>query len=301
MLSLGFAYPLLGFVFFGAAILSFIIQNADAAGETSSAFVQSKLSCKIPRRIKTSMAHDVRISNHYACPPTSVEALRKRYGSSKSVWGEWSNCDTRRFYKQQLPRALQIDGALGLSLEERAQLASAARHALRVYARERCHLPGRMIARLYDGIRHLQTFGYWSSTGMTWEEVLLKYQAQAKRQLGKDATEEDILEFVYKRILEKSCESNAAVDEMSIKQKKSSAANIFLRQASVKNLKTSTTTSTPTTTTSIPAGSMVYSYVNAAGSLVHTVLNSQQLACLSLISASNLPLISELTARCCDL
>ena len=87
-------------------------------------------------------------ANHYACPPTSVEALRKRYGTRKSLWGEWSCKDTRRFYRQQLPRALQIDGALGLTLEQRAQLAAEARHALRLYSRERCHLPGRMVSRL---------------------------------------------------------------------------------------------------------------------------------------------------------
>lgn len=57
------------------------------------------------------------ISKHYACPPTSLESLRKRYGTRQSLWGEWSNSETRSFYRTQLPRALQIDGALGLTLE----------------------------------------------------------------------------------------------------------------------------------------------------------------------------------------
>lgn len=44
---------------------------------------------------------------HYTCPPTSLEALRQRYGTSRSLWGEWSNKETRHFYKTQLPLALQ--------------------------------------------------------------------------------------------------------------------------------------------------------------------------------------------------
>ena len=112
-----------------------------------------------------------KISNHYACPPTSLEALRRRYGTNKEFWGDWSAEQTRTFYKQMLPKALQIDGALGLSLEQRAEIASANRHALRLYSRERCHLPARIVARLYDGLRHLHCFGYWKSQGMDWNEV----------------------------------------------------------------------------------------------------------------------------------
>lgn len=114
-----------------------------------------------------------KISNHYACPPTSLEALRRRYGTNKEFWGDWSAEQTRSFYKQMLPKALQIDGALGLSLEQRAEIASANRHALRLYSRERCHLPARIVARLYDGLRHLHCFGYWKSQGMDWNEVCL--------------------------------------------------------------------------------------------------------------------------------
>ena len=58
-----------------------------------------------------------------------------------------------------------VDGALGLSLVERAHLASANRHALRLYSRERCHLPSRLVAALYDGLRHLHYFGTWCASG----------------------------------------------------------------------------------------------------------------------------------------
>ena len=121
--------------------------------------------------------------------------------------------ETRLFYKQQLPKALSIDGALGLSLEERATIASANRHALRMYARERCHLPARVIARMYDGLRHLYIFGSWNSDGMTWEEVKLKYSDEAKK-LGLQSDEE-ILLFVYNRIVDRSSVTNSQFDEIA--------------------------------------------------------------------------------------
>jgi hypothetical protein len=50
-----------------------------------------------------------RSSSHYYAPVTSLENLRKRYGSRKSVFGDWTNQETRHFYKQQLPRSLQSE------------------------------------------------------------------------------------------------------------------------------------------------------------------------------------------------
>ena len=112
---------------------------------------------------------------------------------------------------------MTVDGSLGLTLEERAQLASASRHALRTYSRERCHLPGRLLALFYDGIRHMHFFGSWSSTGMTWQEVQLKYQKAAKIALGSDASQEDIAFFVYRTIVQKSCSTNEFFDRMAYK------------------------------------------------------------------------------------
>lgn len=230
----GIGFPLLFVVAITTALLSFLIQNADASGEyVSKPTSKSPNSAKNVRlamnRIDTEKINDGYslsskiltdansihsfAANHYACPPTSVEALRRRYGTRGNMWGEWTCRDTRRFYRQQLPRALQIDGFLGLSLRERARLASEARHALRVYSRERCHLPGRLMARLLDGVRHLQTFGYWSSTGMTWEEIIFKYEMQIRQALGPDTSEELIQSYVYKKILDRACETNKDVDE----------------------------------------------------------------------------------------
>lgn len=47
------------------------------------------------------------MSYHYTCPLTSLPDLRKRYGTRKSLWGEWTSYETRQFYKMQLPKALQ--------------------------------------------------------------------------------------------------------------------------------------------------------------------------------------------------
>lgn len=128
------------------------------------------------QRQKTAPTQDPLLSEkvsgkHYVFPPTDIDALRKRYGTNKNEWGDWSQEKTRAFYRTNLPRALQIDGALGLTLEERAKLASEARHALRVYSRERCFLPYRVAAQVYDGIRHFQLFGYYKCDGMSWAEV----------------------------------------------------------------------------------------------------------------------------------
>lgn len=101
-------------------------------------------------------------------------------------------------------------------MQERAELASAARHALRRYARERCHLPGRLLARLYDGIRHLYDFGKWSSTGMTWEEVKEKYRRQAIKELGADASVDDIEYFIHKRVVDKACSTNQFFDRIAL-------------------------------------------------------------------------------------
>lgn len=316
MFLVGIGFPLLGLVAVAAAILSFYIQSCDAA-EFQPAFnvagrpktSTTRLFQRNPTSVGLKSVKNLgnsnskpNAANHYACPPTSVEALRKRYGTRKSIWGEWSCGDTRRFYKQQLPRALQIDGALGLTLEERALLAAEARHALRIYSRERCHLPGRLLARILDGIRHLQTFGYWSSTGMTLDEIYAKYYLQAKSQLGIEASEELIRLCVYRKVLERACETNGIVDEMvleykhqqlqetkdfqilnniicndddengnQIKKRPSSAPSSSRKR--IHN--TSSSSSTSNYSKSVEAGIL---HLNAAGTMVYAVLTSSSMS-----------------------
>ncbi|CAN0330855.1 unnamed protein product [Discosporangium mesarthrocarpum] len=104
-------------------------------------------------------------ANH---PLPSVDLLREAYGARRNFWGDLSAHETRRFYHELLPVALQLeessdgsdaDDMLPCDLEERARLASMARHAARLYARERCALPSRVVAQLYDGLRHLKEYG----------------------------------------------------------------------------------------------------------------------------------------------
>eukprot|EP01041_Mallomonas_annulata_P005657 gene5657-11414_t len=312
MLFTGIAPPLLLVIFITSAVLSYFIQTADA-GEIPVAFVgptsgKNKGSAKRIQTFMTStigqtkpILSNMRIpkdhlsspaKNHYACPPTSVEALRRRYGTRQGLWGEWTCTDTRRFYRQQLPRALQIDGFLGLSLEERARLASEARHALRVYSRERCHLPGRLMARLLDGVRHLQTFGYWSSTGMTWEEIRLKYENQIRLTLGPDASEDLIEYYMYKKILDRACETNTLVDELSLQNNKSNLSieiddnltstpetdsNQIISRVKITIQKLDDISKIHQKSSFLSdSNSIVLSYINNAGALVHTVLTSKQ-------------------------
>lgn len=117
---------------------------------------------------------------------------------------------------QKFLLTLSVEGALGLTLEERAKLASEARHALRLYARERCTLPDRLLAELFDGVRHMKTFGYWKSDGMDWSEIKLKYSREARRKLGATASPEDIDLYVYKRIIDRSCRTNVMFDNFVV-------------------------------------------------------------------------------------
>lgn len=100
------------------------------------------------------------------------------------------------------------------TLEERARLASMARHAARLYVRERCHLPSRVVAHLYDGLRHLKEFGTFRVTGMTWEELWDKYE---RKLLSEDPTLEGeaLKTSVCLRILEKSCSTSEVFNNLS--------------------------------------------------------------------------------------
>jgi hypothetical protein len=87
-------------------------------------------------------------------PLATIEEFRARFGTAKSIWGDWSPPATRKFYKEHLPKSLlgtcvmlikslvsrmfSVDGIWNLTLEERAKLAATSRHALRMYTRERC-------------------------------------------------------------------------------------------------------------------------------------------------------------------
>ncbi|TFJ87406.1 hypothetical protein NSK_001738 [Nannochloropsis salina CCMP1776] len=153
---------------------------------------------------------------------TTVDALRTRHGQG-SFWGDLNHVETRYVYHQLLPRHLLQDAQAhpdALAVEDLARLASTARHAARLYARERSSLPLRLAAGLYDGFRHLSTFGRWSWTGMSYEEVWCKYESKIKKELTEEGRagqvgQEELNRMVAFRILEKSCETNSGFDRFA--------------------------------------------------------------------------------------
>lgn len=146
-----------------------------------------------------------------------LEILRKRYGDERNnIFGDWTNSEARAFYKQQLPKTLLEGGEeLNLTLQQRAQLASEARHCLRRYSRERQNFIGRLVAKGRDGIRSMRNNGYWSTEGPTWNQLKEKYLVEAHLTLGDNKTEDDYEQYAYLKILERSCVTNQYFDEIA--------------------------------------------------------------------------------------
>jgi len=148
--------------------------------------------------------------------PTDVNALRNLFGLNRnSLWGDLDSPTSRRLYQALLPRTLLRLHREGLAAEELAPLAYEVRVAAKVYARERCRVPGRILAVAYDGFRHLWKYGFWSSKGLSWLELWDKYEMQIKEEVSEidpSATQEDFTVKICLRILERSCVTNAGVD-----------------------------------------------------------------------------------------
>jgi hypothetical protein len=71
--------------------------------------------------------------------------------------------------------------------------------------------------QLYDGFRHLQSFGRWSWTGMTYEEVWAKYDRKIREELmmgGHHVDERELNRMISLRILQKACQTNPHFDKM---------------------------------------------------------------------------------------
>ncbi|CAM9197287.1 unnamed protein product [Ectocarpus sp. 12 AP-2014] len=100
------------------------------------------------------------------------------------------------------------------TLEERARLASMARHAARLYVRERCKLPSRVVAHLYDGLRHLKRHGSFRVTGETWPELWDKYERKIRSE-DPSLEGEDLKTAICLRILEKSCSTSEMFNNLS--------------------------------------------------------------------------------------
>lgn len=156
----------------------------------------------------------------------TVEALQQTFGTGPP-WGDLSPTQTRSLYHTLLPRSLLAlnEMGLGLGLEDLAPLAYEARIAAKEYARSRCVLYGRIGVFLFDQYRSLRDKGRLikpgTSSSMSWEEIWAKYETQIikeQKERGKELDEDELMMQTYMRILEKSCSTNQAVDNLFLKE-----------------------------------------------------------------------------------
>lgn len=149
--------------------------------------------------------------------PLTVNILRQEYGERANWWGDLSSRQTRLLYQRLLPRViLSEDEFQDLPLKDRAYIASMARYAAKIYARERCRVPGRVAANFYDATRYAIRTGRWSWTGMTVDDIWNKYEREIKSELGEDVTEDKLYKSLYERILSKSCSTNPFIDQLTL-------------------------------------------------------------------------------------
>jgi hypothetical protein len=168
---------------------------------------------------------------------TSLNGLREAFGSNRNkLWGDLDAATTRKLYKTLLPNALcELVLELGVEPEELAPLAYKARKAAKLYARERCHVPARIMANLFDGFRQWKRYGRFQPNGMSYEQLWEKYYHQQLEEahqhhhhgIGEDdsldlddtVTEEEIVSQTCQKILEKSCTTNEMIDSMVLGHK----------------------------------------------------------------------------------
>jgi hypothetical protein len=154
----------------------------------------------------------------------SVEALKETFGTGPP-WGDLSPTQTRALYHTLLPRSLLALNEMGLiDATDLAPLAYEARIAAKEYARSRCVLSGRIGVFLFDQYRSLRDRGRLikpgASSSMSWEEIWAKYEGQIIREQsekGVELDEDDLMMQTYMRILERSCSTNRAFDNLFLK------------------------------------------------------------------------------------
>lgn len=179
----------------------------------------------------------------------TLDGLRATFGSNKNkVYGDLDAATTRRLYKSLLPTAVcELVLDVEVRPEELAQLAFEARKAAKLYARERCHVPVRLLANWYDGFRALKRYGRFQTEGMSYDQVFDKYYQRSalerspslcrnitnekepalyrnkKTRDGDDGssewTEEDIVTQTCMKILESACRTNPLIDKMTLSKK----------------------------------------------------------------------------------
>jgi hypothetical protein len=147
----------------------------------------------------------------------SVDALRETFGRNENkLWGDMQASTARRLYKTLLPRSLLELSKLGvgqLQPRELAPLAYQARVAAKLYSRERCTVPARIAATLFDGFRQWIKYGKFQAHGMTYDQLWEKYSEKICEE------SESAEEHVCLKILERSCVSNEGVDKLVLRNK----------------------------------------------------------------------------------
>lgn len=174
--------------------------------------------CHIPLEALATF-NDTSAKEAWASRYTTVEALRQTFGRNKNVlWGDLDAVTTRRLYKTLLPRALlELNNCHGASSEDLAPLAYRARVAAKLYARERSTIPCRLSACMFDGMRNLRNHGSFQMTGMSYPQLWEKYAKQVMEE-GDWEDEEDLTSKICYKILQKSCETNSAIDSLLLKE-----------------------------------------------------------------------------------
>jgi hypothetical protein len=162
---------------------------------------------------------------------TTLDGLRTTFGSNTNkLYGDLDASTTRRLYRSLLPTAVcELVLDVEVRPEELAQLAFEARKAAKLYARERCHVPARLLANWYDGIRALKRYGRFQTEGMSYDQVFDKYYRRSalERSLSlhdnddsDEWTEDDIKTSTYMKILESACRTNPLIDRMTLHKKR---------------------------------------------------------------------------------
>jgi len=148
---------------------------------------------------------------------TSVDELRQAHGTRRNWFGDLDAPSTRALYHSLLPTTLiEMEE---LPLATRARIAVQARHAARVYARERALLPVALPCQLFDGVRQLIENGRFQPNGMSEEQVFSKYAERyglpANWGHDEEALDEELYTRFYSEVLSKSCTTNPTVDELA--------------------------------------------------------------------------------------
>lgn len=159
----------------------------------------------------------------------TVEGLREQFGKNRNkFFGDLDTRTTRQLYKSLLPTAVcELVLDVDVRPDELAPLAYEARKAAKLYARERCYIPARWFAHIYDGYRQFRKYGKFQVQGMSYDQLFDKYyersalERQQQQQLeedvcGEDGDDEDILSEVCMKILESACRTNPLIDQMTI-------------------------------------------------------------------------------------